>query len=82
MGSSSQWKMEKFVHRIRKIKEGMKGLLRKLFIVLKQGCCDEKEKQIELLERIASKSRLTEEDATEIGRGVNRGMARRFREGK
>ena len=82
MGKSGQWKMEKFVQKIREIKEGMKGLLRKLFIVLKQGCYDEKKKQIEFLERIASKSRLTEEDAAEIGRGVNRGMARRFREGR
>ena len=82
MGKSSQWKTEKFVQEVREIREGMKDLLRKLFIVLKRCCHDEKEKQMEFLERIASKSRLTEEDAAEISKNINRGMARRFREGK
>lgn len=39
---------------------------------------EEKLDQLETLERIASKSRLTVKDAVEIGRKINRGLARRY----
>lgn len=35
--------------------------------------------ELELLKRITSKSKLTEKDALEIGKKVNRSMARRYR---
>ncbi len=40
---------------------------------------EEKVKEIELLKKIASKSKLTEKDALEIGRKINEGMAKKFR---
>jgi len=42
----------------------------------------DKAKEIELLEKIVSKSRLTEEDALEIGKKVNRSMHERFKKEK
>ncbi len=37
----------------------------------------EKARKIELMDRILSKSRFTEQDALELGRKINRGIARR-----
>ncbi len=37
-------------------------------------------KDMETLDSITSKSKLTEQDALEIGRKINKGIAKRFRE--
>jgi hypothetical protein len=43
---------------------------------------EEKVKQIDFLTKIASKSKLTEEDAEAIGAKINKSMAQRFKEMK
>lgn len=40
----------------------------------------EKAAQLALLKSITSKSKLTEKDALELGRKVNKGLAKRYRE--
>ena len=40
---------------------------------------EEKVRQIEILNRIAGKSRLTEKDAAEISRKINKNMAKQFK---
>ena len=40
---------------------------------------EEKVKQIEFLKRLATKSRLTEEDAEKISKKINERMAKKFR---
>lgn len=40
---------------------------------------EEKVKEIELLQRLAKKSKLTEKDAEEIAATINKGIAARFR---
>lgn len=40
----------------------------------------EKAVQLAVLKSIASKSKLTEKDALELGRKVNKGLAKRYRE--
>lgn len=39
---------------------------------------EEKVMQVEILKRIASKSKLTEKDAREISKKINKGMAKKF----
>lgn len=41
---------------------------------------EERVKEIDILKAIASKSKLTEKDALEIGRKINASMAKRFRQ--
>lgn len=41
---------------------------------------EERIKQIDLFKKIVSKSKLTEEDALEIGKKINAGMAKKFKE--
>ncbi|MBI4174612.1 MAG: hypothetical protein HY517_03120 [Candidatus Aenigmarchaeota archaeon] len=40
----------------------------------------EKAVQLSVLKSIASKSKLTEKDALELGRKINKGLAKRYRE--
>lgn len=40
---------------------------------------EEKLREVEILKKIASKSKLTEKDAQELSKKINEGMARKFR---
>ncbi|MBI4154992.1 hypothetical protein HY498_02825 [Candidatus Woesearchaeota archaeon] len=62
-----------------KLKERMVDLEEINWSAVARKAFEEKIKEIELLKKIASKSKLTEKDVREISRKINGEMARKFR---
>lgn len=64
------------------LKQKMESLDEVNWSAVARSAFQRKIKQMELLKKIAGKSRLTEKDADEIGEAINKGMAKKFREMK
>ena len=72
MGTISVSVNDKMRERISKLDEiNWSAVARKAF--------EDKLKEIDILKKIASKSKLTQKDANEISNQINKSMARRFR---
>lgn len=65
------------------VEEGMKGRMAELeeinWSAVARKAFEDKLKEVEILKRLASKSKLTAKDANEISKNINESMAKKFR---